>query len=188
MGYTTDFNGAWDVLPPLTKEHREYLLAFNEMRHVTRDPLKLINEPDPLREAVGLPIGQDGCYFIGEPVLRSGFGNEGPGVTESNTPPGLGGYMGAIKPGAQDYAQPGLYCQWRPNADGTQIEWDEGEKFYEYVEWIRYLTDHFLTPWGYSLAGTVYWQGEESDDRGRLVIDSPLNRVKIQNAQITYGP
>ena len=41
-------------------------------------------------------------------------------------------------------AQPGLWCQWVPNASGTAIVWDEGEKFYYYIEWIKYLIEHFL--------------------------------------------
>jgi hypothetical protein len=27
--------------------------------------------------------------------------------------------------------QPGLWCQWVPTDDGTGIEWDGGEKFYD---------------------------------------------------------
>ena len=42
--------------------------------------------------------------------------------------------------------QPGLWCGWTPNEDGTCIEWDGGEKFYEYVEWIEYLIDNVLKP------------------------------------------
>src|SRR6478735_9098142 len=42
--------------------------------------------------------------------------------------------------------QPGLWCQWVPTDDGTAIEWDGGEKFYNSVEWMRYIIDHFLKP------------------------------------------
>jgi hypothetical protein len=31
--------------------------------------------------------------------------------------------------------QPGLWCQWIPNEDGTAICWDGGEKFYNSIEW-----------------------------------------------------
>ena len=64
--------------------------------------------------------------------------------------------------------QPGLWCQWVPNEDGSMIEWDEGEKFYAYIEWIAYLLKHFLVPWGYQLDGTIEWSGEEYDDRGAI--------------------
>lgn len=77
------------------------------------------------------------------------------------------------------------YCQWRPNADGTAIEWDEGEKFYDYVEWMRCLCDKFLTPWGYMVAGIVQWDGEESGDMGQIIIASP-NIVTTRTAVITF--
>ena len=79
---------------------------------------------------------------------------------------------------------PGLWCQWRPNESGTTIEWDGGEKFYEYVAWIEYLITHFLGPWGYKLEGEVYWDGEESGDQGLIEIRD--NVVKVKHAVITY--
>lgn len=42
--------------------------------------------------------------------------------------------------------QPGLYCQWIPTDDGTGLRWDGGEKFYDSVEWMRYLINVFLRP------------------------------------------
>lgn len=40
--------------------------------------------------------------------------------------------------------QPGLWCKWRPNKDGSAIEWDGREKFYEAAEWMNYLWAHFI--------------------------------------------
>ena len=40
--------------------------------------------------------------------------------------------------------QPGLWCQWIPGEDGSKLLWDGGEKFYEPVDWMRYLIEHFL--------------------------------------------
>jgi len=48
------------------------------------------------------------------------------------------------------------------------LEWDRGEKFYDYAEWLKYLIDTFLTPWGIELSGEVTWQGEEVGDVGVL--------------------
>lgn len=42
--------------------------------------------------------------------------------------------------------QPGLYCQWTPNADGTALVWDGHEKFYRSSAWMTYLIDTFLRP------------------------------------------
>jgi hypothetical protein len=49
-----------------------------------------------------------------------------------------------------------------------RIEWDGGEKFYEYEDWLKYLIAKILAPKGYSLAGSVEFQGEDSDDHGWL--------------------
>jgi hypothetical protein len=62
--------------------------------------------------------------------------------------------------------QPGLWCHWIPTEDGNYIEWDEGEKFYYYVEWIEYIIEKILIPRGYSLTGEVAWEGEEQGDIG----------------------
>lgn len=83
-------------------------------------------------------------------------------------------------------AQPGLWCQWRPGDEGKEIVWDGGEKFYEYTEWALYLRDHFLVPWGYTLNGTIDWEGEESGDRGRLTFAS--NVLTIETAVIEFTP
>jgi hypothetical protein len=66
--------------------------------------------------------------------------------------------------------QPGLYCGWMPNENGTAIIWDEAEKFYEYVNWMHYLIDHFFIPWGITLNGEMDFFGEDKDDRGNITI------------------
>jgi hypothetical protein len=72
--------------------------------------------------------------------------------------------------------QPGLWCQWRPSDDGTFIEWDGGEKFYEYENWIVYIVQNFLAPNGYVLNGTIEFQGEDDSDFGELImIDNVLH-------------
>jgi hypothetical protein len=71
-----------------------------------------------------------------------------------------------------------------PNDDGTAIVWDGGEKFYEYVDWIEYLINNFLQPWGYVLNGEVEWFGEDRDDRGLIVVDN--NAVSTKTAVVSY--
>lgn len=149
MGYTTDFSGEFKLDQPLAPEHREYLKKFNETRRMRRNPQLVATLPDPVRDAVGLPTGPDGDYFVGGTGFMGQDGDES--VVDHNSPPN---------------SQPGLWCQWAPNEDGTAIVWDEGEKFYEYVEWLWYIIENFLKPWGYELNGKVRWQGEDADDRG----------------------
>lgn len=71
--------------------------------------------------------------------------------------------------------QPGLWCQWVPTSDGNGIEWDGGEKFYKYTEWLVYLIHKILAPNGYVLNGVVEWSGEDSGDVGEIFVED--NRV-----------
>ena len=201
MGYTTYFTGQFDVTPTLKPEHIAYLNAFCETRRMKRDAEKAALLPDPVREAAGLPIGPEGGYFVGN--TENMGQNDDPSVIDHNEPPGMPAMEPAPGPdpmanfnerfnrfsNAQDEArangaQPGLWCQWVPTEDGTAIVWDEGEKFYNYVEWIKYLLNNFLKPWGYTLNGEVDWSGEENGDLGKIKIVN--NEVVVLNAVITY--
>lgn len=167
MGYSTDFHGSFDVSPPLSAEQTAYLRAFNETRRMTRDPSIASTLPDPVRDAVGLPIGPQGAYFVGG---QGDFGqdNDASVVNYNREPIG----------------QPGLWCQWTPTDDGTRIEWDGGEKFYEYEEWIQYIITHFLQPWGCTLNGCVEWEGEHEEDIGALTVTN--NSVRIYTDRLEY--
>ena len=79
---------------------------------------------------------------------------------------------------------PGVWCQWIPCDEGAGIEWDGVEKFYNYIEWLDYLIDHFLKPWGYVLNGEVEWQGEERNDLGRIVVRD--NAVVVKCGKVVY--
>lgn len=74
--------------------------------------------------------------------------------------------------------QPGLWCQWTPTSDRMGIEWDGGEKFYHYTEWLVYLIHKILAPNGYVLNGVVEWSGEETGDVGEIIVED--NKVFIQ--------
>ena len=66
--------------------------------------------------------------------------------------------------------QPGLWCQWIPSEDGKFLEWNGAEKFYNYIEWLKYLLENFILPKGYLLTGVVHWEGEESGDIGTIQV------------------
>lgn len=80
--------------------------------------------------------------------------------------------------------QPSLWLQWVPTEDGMGIEWDGGEKFYNYEEWLRYLINSFLAPRGYVLNGQIEWSGEESTDMGILQVKD--NVLKVLRAEINF--
>lgn len=81
-----------------------------------------------------------------------------------------------------DTDKPGYYCQWVPTDDGTALQWDNGEKFYAYIEWLRYIIDKILAPKGYRVNGSVLWQGEEIGDVGRITVAD--NAVKSQKLKV----
>jgi hypothetical protein len=167
MGYTTDFSGEFTLSPALSEAQVAYLKKFNETRRVTRDAAKTELRPDPLRAAVGLPVGPQGAFFVGE----TGFmgQNRSGDVTDGNRAP---------------EGQPGLWCQWTPSDDGLVLAWDGGEKFYSYVEWLEYLIEHFLTPWGIEITGEVEWEGEERGDHGKLICAD--GSVEVLRGRIVY--
>jgi len=120
MGYTTDFNGRFELDKPLTVTHMNTLKAF-------------ANEPH--------------C-------------------------------------GSDDETFPSVWCQWVPTCDYTGIEWDGSEKFYEYTDWLVYIIEKFLEPWGHKLNGEVSWQGESPDDIGMLVVEN--NVVSERAGTVVY--
>ena len=79
--------------------------------------------------------------------------------------------------------QPGPWLQWEMT-DRQTIEWDGGEKFYYYVEWLEYLIDKILKPKGYIINGEVEWAGEEQGDLGLIIVVN--NVVTIKKGYIEY--
>lgn len=80
---------------------------------------------------------------------------------------------------------PDAYCQWDLTKDCQHIEWDGGEKFYEYVEWLQWIIDRILKPNGITLSGSVNYSGEDTKDNGVLVVQD--GEVKqIAHADLPY--
>lgn len=103
--------------------------------------------------------------------------NSGPEVLDHNRPPA---------------GQPGLWCQWVPTADGTAVEWDGGEKFYDAAEWMAYLMGHFLAPGAYAKSelpflrghtcnGRIEAFGEDRDDTWVLIVNNNV----VSTARVT---
>ena len=194
MGYTTEFKGAFKIEPPLSPEHAAYLRKFSETRRMKRDAVLAASLPDLLRLAVGLPVGDEGAFYVGSdsdhgqaPDASVIDQNQAPGLPSYGNPLDFDAWSRQKEAAIADNAQPGLWCQWVPGEDGATLEWDQGEKFSEYVAWIRYLIRNMLKPWGYSLNGEVSWLGEDADDRG--VIYCCNNEVEAVADRITNpGP
>ena len=159
MGYTTKFEGVFQVTPTLSPEHKDYLEAFARTRRVKRDAAATEKVPDRRRLAVGLRIGEEGGYYVGSAdygiSAQRDIDCQDPTILNVNQPP---------------KGQPQLHCDWVPTEDGNGIQWNGSEKFYGYVDWLEFIIDHFLAPWGYEVDGDVTWQGESEDDFGTIYV------------------
>lgn len=127
----------------------------------TKTYLHKFNETRRMKRKLPPQFGVEGEFYV------EGTGMAGqdrtPDIIDYNSPPST---------------QPGLWCGWCPNEQGTAIIWDGGEKFYYYEEWLNYLIANFLAPAGYVLNGTMEYQGEDSDDFGLLrVVNNEVKRI-----------
>ncbi len=158
MGYTTIFKGRFELDKPLKPEHIAYLIAFANTRHMTWRIDVIEKIPDPIREAAGLPLGEHGEYFVASSTRSPDL------VADYHAPKG----------------QPSLRCNWIPSDDGKGIEWDGTEKFGWYYDWLWYLIEHFLKPWGYTLNGSVPYQGDDPEDFGLLIVkDNFVDMIEL---------
>ena len=146
MGYTTVFDGAFDIKPKLKEKDKIFLHKFNGSRRVGwKDK--------------GNEFGTDGEWYTG--------GGPNPDYNDK----GIIDYNNAPS------TQPGLWCGWCPGPDGKELQWDGQEKFYEYIVWLKYLIDNYLAPRGYVLNGTCFWEGEEGEDKGKIIVKN--NKVLV---------
>ncbi|MCB0032155.1 MAG: HEAT repeat domain-containing protein [Anaerolineales bacterium] len=186
MGYSTSFSGAFVVANGLAEAHANYLAHFAGVYHVKRDVALLLHYPDPIREAARLPVGDDGAYFIGFESLplrklANAYGIE---IDETHQY-GQTVFDRALVTEAKTHpdGQPSYWCHWIPSFDRQSIIWNGAEKFQAYREWLRYLLERFLIPWGYSLSGTVAWQGEAEGDFGKLILSNSQLIVEANHHQ-----
>ena len=128
-------SGGFHINPPLQGIHLAYLDRISQIRHVKRDVSKLENLRDPLREMVGLPLGLEGAYYVGERIPSK----HNSSVIDINKPP---------------QGQPRRWCEWIPTEDGEFYFWAY-ERTYGYDSWLKYLIEHFFTPWNYKLSGRI---------------------------------
>lgn len=182
MGYTTNFAGKFKFSQPLTPEQQSYLNTFSGTRRMKRDP-KILQELYNGEFGFNGEYGVDGEYFAKDDGQYGQSSDSS--IIEYNTPPGQLLFDRSKLTWDQYYAlnelqikegkcQPGLWCHWI-SEDGSSLEWDGGEKFYNYVEWLQYLINHFFAACGVKLNGKVKWQGEDRRDRGTItVIDNEI--------------
>lgn len=143
-----------------TTEFRGQFSLDKKLDTETYNLLKKLSETRRMARKVPEEYGVEGEFFFdGKGFMGQDVDDT---VIDGNRPPST---------------QPSLWCQWVPTSDRKNIEWAGGEKFYEYTEWIQYIIDKILIPRGYSLSGSVCFQGEDSGDSGVIGIEG--NKAKI---------
>lgn len=160
MGYTTDFSGQFDCSPALPEQLVKDINDYADTRHFKRhcDESK---------------YGVEGEMYI-DRDKRDIWGASTPG-TERNVFSNDFEVKSYNEPAG---GCPGLWCQWVATEDGEHIEWDGGEKFYNYVEWLKWIVEKFLKPNGIVINGEVKWQGEDEEDNGVIVATD--NRISVR--------
>lgn len=162
MGYTTWFEGGLTPNKPFKKEFVNYINAFSEKWHEPRD-VEIIKRSDPdwAKHCLDGNLGPYGMYYVGS------FDE---GVIDRSA--------------AKGYTCPGYRCDWCINEETGVVEWDGGEKFYQYTDWLIYLIENFFEPAGYILNGEFIWIGEDSEDRGKISVVN--NKVSEFLGEIVY--
>ena len=160
MGYTKEFKGVFKFNHPPSEYMIKYINSFSKSRRMKRD-VELIKSNDPDWEKYSFKgnLGIEGEYYIKDNEYF--FDNKDPSIINFNIPP---------------KTQPGLWCQWIINENGD-LCWDGVEKFYNYIEWLRYLIDNFFVKENLILNGKVEFQGEYDDDKGTIEIED--NKIKL---------
>lgn len=171
MGYTTDFWGSVSIDKPVDEDTFNLVTGICRTRRMKRDPQKLAKRLKMTKKEVLEKYGAECQFYFEEKDFENAGQAQRPEIVEFNRPP---------------CDQPSLWCQWQLMEDRQTIEWDGGEKFYNYVEWMEYLVDKILEPQGYIVNGEINWQGEDSNDKGKLVVVN--NEVEVRDALIFYVP
>jgi hypothetical protein len=134
MGYHTGFQGEFELEPPLHAAQVTYLHAFVKIRHGQRNIYQIKHLPDPIREAVGLEIGQDGLYCTSD---------------QANNVDVYSNYNSVAA------SAPDLYCPWTVSADGSKLCSSHPDKAHSPKEWLEFLVQHFLIPWQSQASGEI---------------------------------
>lgn len=174
MGYTTEFVGQVTIDPPLNEDEISFLSDLSETRRMIRRNGPLFIDHAGFAGQNHLPDIIDYNSASGEDLMRYSWREPAADWREYHEPAG----------------QPGLWLQWVPTEDGTALEWNGFEKFYNSVEWMRYLIDKLLSTsagdylmkhsdedprlasftYDHVLNGTIHAQGEEHGDIWDLVV------------------
>lgn len=177
MGYQTEFTGKFNFNEKITKDFMEYINRFAQTRRMERknEEIKRIY-PKWKELCFNGELGKQGEYFAPDTTDNFAGQNQDTSIIHYNNPP---------------CTQPGLWCDWAifpaeeiedKNEFSAYLAWDKMEKFYYYVDWLKYLIKNFIEPSNLSITGAVLAVGEEDGDATYIIVDN--NNVKTYDACI----
>ncbi|GAQ88063.1 hypothetical protein KFL_003970100 [Klebsormidium nitens] len=174
----------------LTPQQFQYLMLFCNIPRFKRNVELLKSHSDPLREAVGLPLGEEGEYFVSSQEYE-GLSEELKEAVRnfSNKLNGVRWYNGAgISVECETPAGvPDLYwCHWRPSTTYRGIKWigyfGKSITFFHATEWMQWISKNILQKWGLRLEGEIWYQGENRSLTGRFVATT-TGKITKQDAR-----
>jgi len=164
MGYTTDFFGEFALDKKLDSETKKLVNGLSKTRRVGRDTLRLSRKLNMNYTECLEKYGKEGEFYYEETDFKDNGQTHTGDMIHYNKPP---------------FYQPSLWCQWTYDEENNSIVWDNGEKFYEFVPWIKYLIKRVFEPNNYKLNGNVRWYGEDHDDIGIIIINDNNVELKV---------
>jgi len=141
----SETRGALSLSRPLTDDEFYFLsaLALNKRMRRHRSMLGfMIDEKmltDPFRNEVGLPLGMDGYWFVG---------NEGENMDESDP--------SVFNKEQPPRGMPGCWCSWQPASDNRSMLILSGKKPHHALRWASFLlTRLFIKHWDMTMSGII---------------------------------
>lgn len=159
----------------IKKELVIYLNNFFETRRMKRDNdlIKAIY-PNWNELCFHGNLGIDGEYFTPNPTENENGQNMDKSILEYSFPPST---------------QPRLWCDWciypeiknkdKSDKVSAYLAWDQSDKFYDYVEWLKYLIKHFFIPSGLSITGVILAIGEQIEEATYIIAKN--NQIQTYN-------
>lgn len=165
MGYNTDFTGFIGIHKNVDNKTIEFLHGLSNTRRMMRNPEILARKLGITKEECISKYGEEGQYYF----------NEGNNLGQEHT-------EDIINYNCPPSGQPSLWCNWRLGKDNRSIEWNNMEKFIEYIPWMKYIVEE-LKNRNYILNGTIFWYGDENNDRGKIIVkDNIVNVIRYNLA------
>lgn len=160
MSYETKIQGQFALYHPLEPNQTLYLQTFSNTRRMKRKASIARNMPDPIRINAKISLGKDAQFFTGGIGLHGQ--DKDPSIINFNQPPA---------------SQPGLWCPWTIFSDNQTIIPIHTKTPYEFNSWLHFIIENFVKRWNNTLNGSIIWQGEKIEDRGKTIVKDNVIQI-----------